>query len=309
MESVLRTAEDGYNVFPVDPDTTPQQMVAGPGTGNAESPQGWLAGGQYSRDINGNNAHAYLDTVEDNAPDAPGTPVTNGNFSAVADLTTQPDTGANPDVAVQNLFYLNNVIHDTLYAAGFDEAAGNFQQNNFGNGGRASDPVAAEAQDGGGTDNANFATPRDGQDLRMQMYLWNAPVTHKVVLGTAEYDATGAWGKPLDGEDDRLPRGRQRRHRDHLGRLRDPDRQHVRRQARDRRPRHLQLHGQGQERPGRRRRGHHRRQQRRHRTVHDGRRRHHRHHPRRHGRQGRRHHAQGRQGPVGDDQAGSRRSR
>ena len=201
VESVLRTAEDGYNVFPVDPATTPQQMVAGPGTGNAESPQGWLAGGQYSRDINGNNAHAYLDTVEDNAPDAPGTPVTNGNFSAVADLTKQPDTGANPDVAVQNLFYLNNVIHDTLYAAGFDEVAGNFQQNNFGNGGRGSDPVAAEAQDGGGTDNANFATPRDGQDPRMQMYLWNAPVTHKVVLGTAEYDATGAtWGKTLDGE-------------------------------------------------------------------------------------------------------------
>ncbi len=106
---------------------------------------------------------------------------------------------SNPDVAVQNLFYLNNVIHDTLYTAGFDESAGNFQENNFKKGGRGSDPVAAEAQDGGGTDNANFSTPRDGQDPRMQMYLWNGPVTHQVVVGSTTYDATGAsWGAQLD---------------------------------------------------------------------------------------------------------------
>ena len=37
----------------------------------------------------------------------------------------------------------------------------------------------AEAQDGGGTDNANFSTPPDGGNPRMQMYLWGggtAPV-------------------------------------------------------------------------------------------------------------------------------------
>jgi extracellular elastinolytic metalloproteinase len=86
----------------------------------------------------------------------------------------QPSVGNNPDVAVQNLFYLNNVIHDRLYAAGFNEAAGNFQENNFGLGGNSgSDSVNAEAQDGGGTDNANFATPRDGRNPRMQMYLWS----------------------------------------------------------------------------------------------------------------------------------------
>ena len=63
---------------------------------------------------------------------------------------------------MQNLFYLNNAIHDILYRHGFDEAAGNFQIDNFGNGGEGDDPVRAEAQDGGGTDNANFATPPDG---------------------------------------------------------------------------------------------------------------------------------------------------
>ena len=35
-------------------------------------------------------------------------------------------------VAVTNLFYLNNVVHDKLYRHGFNEAAGNFQTNNFG---------------------------------------------------------------------------------------------------------------------------------------------------------------------------------
>ena len=54
--------------------------------------------------------------------------------------------------AVTNLFYLNNVIHDKLYRHGFNEAAGNFQTNNFGKGGAGNHPVNAEAQDGGGTD-------------------------------------------------------------------------------------------------------------------------------------------------------------
>ena len=76
-------------------------------------------------------------------------------------------------VAVANLFYLNNVVHDKLYRHGFTEAAGNFQTNNFGRGGFGNDPVNAEAQDGGGTNNANFATPGDGTRPRMQMYLWN----------------------------------------------------------------------------------------------------------------------------------------
>jgi hypothetical protein len=40
--------------------------------------------------------------------------------------------------------------------------AGNFQTNNYGNGGLGDDEVSAQALDGSGTDNANFATPADG---------------------------------------------------------------------------------------------------------------------------------------------------
>lgn len=109
------------------------------------------------------------------------------------DLAAQPSTTGNKAVAVQNLFYLNNVIHDILYAKGFDEAAGNFQVDNFGKGGLGGDPVLAEAQDGGGIDNANFATPSDGKKPRMQMYLWSGSgPTHEVVVNSASYGAKGA---------------------------------------------------------------------------------------------------------------------
>ena len=179
----LRTNTDAYNVFPVDPVKTPQQIVTGPGAGNAESPIGWLfTTAQTSVDIAGNNAHAYLDTDADDKPDPGGTPVTDGNFLTAANLLASPATEGNRNVAVQNLFYLNNVIHDELYRHGFTEAAGNFQEDNFGLGGKDGDSVNAEAQDGSGVDNANFSTPRDGRNPRMQMYLWTGKGTHQVVV-------------------------------------------------------------------------------------------------------------------------------
>ena len=44
---------------------------------------------------------------------------------------------------------VSNFVHDALYEAGFTEAAGNLQQDNFNLGGIAGDPVLAEAQVGG----------------------------------------------------------------------------------------------------------------------------------------------------------------
>jgi hypothetical protein len=189
-----RTANDSYNVFRIDPAKTPQTVTAGPGAGNVQSPSGWLTtAAQTTVNIKGNNVNAYLDTNADNRADTGGTAVTGGNFTAAAALTQAPSTTANRAVAVQNLFYLNNVVHDRLYRHGFDELNGNFQINNFGKGGLANDAVLAEAQDGSGTDNANFATPVDGQAPRMQMYVWTgAGATHEVVVGTTIYPAMGA---------------------------------------------------------------------------------------------------------------------
>ena len=76
-----RTVQDSYNIFRVNPLVTPQEVVAGPAAGGAESPAGWLfAGSHRSVDIAGNNVHAYLDTDANNGPDAGGTAIGDGNF-------------------------------------------------------------------------------------------------------------------------------------------------------------------------------------------------------------------------------------
>ena len=198
-----RTATDSYNVFAIDPDKSTQQIVAGPGAGNTESPAGWLSGAQLTTHIFGNNADAYLDRdPSNNIPDDGGAPVADGNFVAVADLEVTPTTVENQAVGVQNLFFLTNRTHDILYGHGFNEVAGNFQVNNFGNGGAEGDPVNAEAQDSSGTDNANFATPLDGSRPRMQMFLWTSPLgTDELVITSpisATYSAMAAqFGKAL----------------------------------------------------------------------------------------------------------------
>jgi extracellular elastinolytic metalloproteinase len=195
-----RTSNDRYNVFVEDPSKGAQTIVTGGIT--TESPSGWLGtGSQTTHNITGNNAHAYLDTDANNAPDTTtgGVAVTNGDFLTTADLTVTPATVSNRNVAVQNLFYLNNVAHDVLYRHGFNEAAGNFQVNNFGKGGLGNDAVNAEAQDGSGLDNANFATPNDGSAPRMQMFLWSGVNGDSfVTVGAADLNAfASAFGAAL----------------------------------------------------------------------------------------------------------------
>ncbi|KAG4441518.1 hypothetical protein IFR05_002975 [Cadophora sp. M221] len=94
------------------------------------------------------------------------------NFNYDLDLNAaDPKTYA--DASVAQLFYTSNMYHDLLYVLGFNEAAGNFESNNNGQGGLGGDPVTLNAQDGSGVNNANFATPIDGQVPRMRMYIWN----------------------------------------------------------------------------------------------------------------------------------------
>jgi extracellular elastinolytic metalloproteinase len=131
------------------------------------SPSGWFSGGT----MDGNNVHACPDASPannscDSNPQCSGTTC---DFSI--NLSSAPSNSI--PAATANLFYWNNIIHDVQYQYGFDEAGGNFQENNFGNGGAGSDSVNADAQDGGGNCNANFSTPTDGGNPRMQMYTCN----------------------------------------------------------------------------------------------------------------------------------------
>jgi len=180
---------DAYNVFAIpieSPNHGSISLVTGPSSPVA-SPFGWhdtdgVAGEEYTI-TRGNNVYASEDSNDDNNPGyAPdGGPTLNFNFPFDPN---QPGPGF-WDPAITNLFYMNNVIHDVLYRYGFDEASGNFQENNYGAGGQNSDGVNADAQDGSGMNNANFGTPPDGQNPRMQMYLWGAAGTpHALEINT-----------------------------------------------------------------------------------------------------------------------------
>lgn len=151
--------------------TNPYARFAPAGTGPGAT-NGWHNDGSTTyTTTRGNNVWAQEDTNADNLP---------GNSPSSATLefdhpyTFGMNTAAgNQNAAITNLFYWNNLLHDVLWRYGFDEPSGNFQQSNLGRGGVDGDYVVADAQDGSGYNNANFAASPDGNRGRMQMYLWN----------------------------------------------------------------------------------------------------------------------------------------
>ena len=169
----------------------------------------WL--GARASILSGNNAHAYSDLNDNNHASkneevhprrgqAWSYPLTPFKLNFAKSFCSNPwPCSWNPNKAfswrvnrAQNatqVFYYVNVWHDHLKAApiGFTEAAGNFQQRNWGKNGKAGDAVTTQTDDGANTanglpdgahiDNANMATPPDGHRPRMQMYLQHMPHT------------------------------------------------------------------------------------------------------------------------------------
>ncbi|MEQ1746493.1 MAG: M36 family metallopeptidase [Saprospiraceae bacterium] len=222
-QKLAGSVDEVYNVFPLpveSPAHGTRSLLTNPADPVA-SPYGWLdengAAGPEFLTTRGNNVRAYDDRANDNtAATADYVTSTNYVFDFPYDPNAEP--AGNFSAAVTNLFYMNNMMHDRYYQFGFDEVAGNFQQNSYGRGGLGNDAVRAEGLDGGGQDNANFATPADGGAPRMQMFLWtgasgnivrvNAP---SAVAGTyyaqttPQPPSTGAWGgaittTPITGE-------------------------------------------------------------------------------------------------------------
>ena len=133
------------------------------------SPNGWVADGANPETI-GNNVAAHADADANNSADLPRPNGGAGrNFDFPIDFNLAPSTYRSASIV--NLFYTNNWLHDRLYALGFTETSRNFQTSNFSRGGSQNDAVLADAQDGSGTNNANFSTPADGSPGRMQMFL------------------------------------------------------------------------------------------------------------------------------------------
>jgi len=178
-ESLLMTP-NSYNVFPLgteSPNHGNRTWEINP-SDNLASPYGWhdtngATGAEFTT-TKGNNVETKDDILGDNETTigsfADGT--TNLTFDFPLNTSLPPSASIN--ASLTNLFYWNNIMHDVWYQYGFDESAGNFQQNNYGRGGTGNDFVRADGLDGEGTNNANFSTPADGAKPRMQMFLWNA---------------------------------------------------------------------------------------------------------------------------------------
>jgi hypothetical protein len=198
--------------FPhADPNDGDRSLVIDPAD-QVSSPFGWHdidgAGGPESTQTVGNNVDAYTDVLNDNtaAPAERADGSAGLVFDFPLDFTIDP-AGVQP-AATTNLFYWNNLVHDISYRYGFTEAAGNFQLNQYGrftptppetNTG-ANDYVRAEAQDGGGMNNANFGTNVDGVRPRMQMFLWVPPGGYEVQVQTGpvgNYPAVRANFRPF----------------------------------------------------------------------------------------------------------------
>jgi extracellular elastinolytic metalloproteinase len=208
------TADAIYSVFPLpqeSPDDGPVRTDLVDPNDPTASPFGWhdtngVLGPEFTV-TRGNNVSACVDADANNSCDAGSQP----DGTAALDFTgalvplnlpvDQP--AAYKPAAVVNLFYWNNIMHDVSYQYGYDEPAGNFQANNYGNGGAGNDAVNADAQDGSELatptlNNANFSTPPDGSPGRMQMFRWTAPVgliltgtlSANYPAGTAEFGAT-----------------------------------------------------------------------------------------------------------------------
>ncbi len=182
-----------YRVLPFNiesPSHGAFQLITNPAN-NVASPFGWhdtdgTVGSEYTI-TRGNNVWAKDDFFADNL-DSGLSP--DGGTSLLFDFPyggTDVDASTYINAANTNLFYMNNVMHDVWYQYGFNEASGNFQENNYDKGGSGADYVNAEAQDGSlastkSLNNANFSTPVDGRRPRMQMFLWNRVPENKALI-------------------------------------------------------------------------------------------------------------------------------
>jgi extracellular elastinolytic metalloproteinase len=168
-------AQATFQVYPWgvnDPTEGDRILVTDPWDTTA-SPFTWLADGSANYDTTrGNNGVAGLNWDSSSAwQNDPRPHVSDGNFQFPFSLNAT-DFKSYGNASATQLFYTANMYHDLLYLLGFDEKAGNFEANNNGKGGVGNDGVILNAQDGSGTNNANFATPPDGQPGQMRMYIF-----------------------------------------------------------------------------------------------------------------------------------------
>jgi extracellular elastinolytic metalloproteinase len=195
-------AQGARQVVPLAPAGSPYSpygwQVAQSPSGTFADTYSFVSSGRFI--TRGNNVAAYDDYSNKTsgagaANYALGTTAPDGGTMLNFDFPFNQAAGArnNLDASTTNLFYVNNMMHDVMFAHGFDEPSGNFQYKNATGTGRGLDQVRAESQDGSGRNNANFSTPVDGSTGTMQMYLWDNQNNNLTITGTGQ-NAAGAAG-------------------------------------------------------------------------------------------------------------------
>ena len=139
------------------------------------SPYGWhdtdaRQGAEFTI-TRGNNAYAYEDRDGDNYPgfSPDGGPDLQFDFPYDPFFSVPHQF---PAFGISQVFGSVNELHDRFWHLGFDEKAGNFQQNNYGRGGNGRDPVWVDALDGSGINNANMGVASEGNVSRMQLFTY-----------------------------------------------------------------------------------------------------------------------------------------
>jgi len=166
--------------FPAIPPTTPATPVSANlvtlSCGPISTCDPWLP--PTAIQTVGNNVNAYADITKPSgfnqgdfrAPlSSPYTFDPAYDFSLFDDKNTPSQIHA----AIVQAFYTTNFLHDWLYDHGFDEQAGNGQDQNYGRGGEEVDRMLVEVNDFSGINNANMNVPADGASPTMQLYLWS----------------------------------------------------------------------------------------------------------------------------------------
>jgi subtilase family serine protease len=124
--------------------------------------------------LSGNNVHVYRGTE--------GIEGALGTFDGSRWTFDHPfNTAASAETA---LFFALNFAHDFFYDLGFDEAAGNFQVDNFGRGGAGGDPITGLAR-APGRNNATYMHALEGSSPAISMFL---------------FDGLGCWSEDVDGD-------------------------------------------------------------------------------------------------------------
>jgi uncharacterized repeat protein (TIGR01451 family) len=196
-----------YNVWPApieSPSHGPRTMVTDPHDLIA-SPYGWhdtdgVDGAEFTI-TRGNNVHAYLDRDDlgSSSNDEP-----DGGADLIFDFPYDPswEPQQYTEAAVVNLFYWSNYIHDFTYRFGFNEPAGNFQQNNYGNGGQGNDALIARGQAAanvGSANNAFYSHANDGSSGSINMFVWTSSAS-KFLTVTEPASVAGQYETSLAGD-------------------------------------------------------------------------------------------------------------